>query len=206
MKLVIFGATGATGQELVKQALNQNYKVTALVRNPDRLKDLSIKINIIKGDARDAKAVEKAVKGKTAVISALGTKPGVKPVCAEGIINILKAMKKHKVRRLIVESAYGASETRKHSLFTNLLARVLIRKIMKDKDRMEAIIRASDIDWTIVRPVILTNKPLAKKYKVGLDLKIKGFKKISRADVAYFMIGELKKNEFVRKAPVISNI
>jgi len=204
MRITLFGATGKTGTEIMKQALDKKIKVVAFVRNTDKIRIKDKKLSIVQGDVRKIREVKKAIQGSDAVISSLGTTPGKKPVCEEGTRNIISSMKKFNIDRLLVISAYGASETKKNSLYTNLLARVFLRRIMKDKDKMEKLIKKSKLKWTIVRPTILTNGKLTKKYRKGIKLDLKGFKKVSRADVAYFILEEIRKNRYIGKPVILS--
>jgi len=185
-KIVIFGATGATGRQLVKQALEQGIEVTAFVRNPAGLDDSHHKLSVRQGDVLNPEDVDRAVRGQQAVLSALGVKPGRKPVCAQGMMNIIDSMNKHGVSRLVAVSAYGAGDS-KRGIYARLLC-LLLNSLMRDKDEMERIIKKSNLQWIVVRPTILTNGPKTGTYRVGSDIKARGFPKISRADVADCML------------------
>lgn len=201
-KVIIFGATGQTGIQLVKEALGQNQRVTAFVRNPKKLHITHENLSIVTGDVRNANDVEKAVEGHDAVISALGTKPFQEPVCATGILNIITAMKKHNVPRLIAESAHGARESNKE-ISTKIL-RFLLRSIMKDKDEMENIIENSGLEWIVVRPAMLTNGKKTGSYRVGTNIKAGFFAKISRADVADLMIKSIVDDHHLNQCVTIT--
>lgn len=205
MKLVIFGATGASGRELVRQALEQGHEVTAFARNPAAIKTEHPKLKVVQGDALDAARVSEAVAGQDAVLFAIGTnRRTTLTVCADTTRNIINAMKEHNVRRFIVLSAYGASETKDTALYSKVL-RALIRKRVEDKDRQEELIRASDLDWVLVRPPLLTNGARRGRYRTGFDLPIKLFSSVSRADVADFMLKQLTDDTYLRQAPAITN-
>ena len=196
MKITIFGATGGTGKELVNQALEKKHEVTVFVRDP--LKVANKKVRIVHGDVRDGTSVIKAVKGADAILSALGVKPGQKPVCAQGMKNIIAAMESEKVRRLIVVSVYGAGTPR--AGFYAWLLRKIIPRLMKDKKEMERIIAASGLSWTIVTPTVLTMGAKTGKVRHGTSFIPRGlFPSVSRADVAGFMLSQIGSLAYVQK-------
>ena len=204
MKLVIFGATGGTGQKLVEQALAANYQVTVLVRNPDALPVQHKHLHVIKGDVLNLDCVEEAISGQEAVISALGSNNhGPITICTDGIKQILVAMQRHEVQRLVALSSYGTADSRHHNLY-NLMLWTMVKEKMVDKERMEELVRRSGTDWTIVRPTMLTNGPLTHKYRQGHNLHMKVTSKISRADVADFMLKQVSDPTYFRKAPAIT--
>jgi putative NADH-flavin reductase len=206
MRLVVFGSTGGTGREIVAQALARGHDVTAFARDPSKLGPPRERLFVVKGDVLDAPAVAQAVRGQDAVLSALGVSGGSpSTLCSQGVRNILEAMRRTGVRRLVCESAYGASESRSWGAYARFL-RIFIRGIMKDKDRMEEIVRASDADWVIVRPPILTNGPRTGTYRIGEDLRLASwFPKVSRADVADWMLNASEGKARARSAPVIAS-
>ena len=157
MKAVIFGATGGTGRELVKLCLEKRFEVTAFVRDPTKITDEKVKS--VKGDARNPAEVEEAVKGNEVVFSCIGVKPGQKPINSISTANIISAMHKEKIKRIIVESAYGVGKTRKKGIYAKLLWTV-INPLIKDKEEMEKMIESSGLEWTIIQPPIFTNNPL----------------------------------------------
>ncbi|HKR00357.1 MAG TPA: SDR family oxidoreductase [Pyrinomonadaceae bacterium] len=205
MKLVIFGAAGKSGRQLVEQALEGEHEVTAFVRNPAALKLSHPKLKIFQGDALDAAAVSRAVAGQDAVMYAIGTnRRSTLTVCSESTRHIINAMKEHGVRRFVVLSAYGASETKDTALYSKVL-RSFIGKRVEDKDRQEELVRASDLDWVLVRPPLLTNGARKGRYRVGFDIPIKLFSSVSRADVAKFMLRQLTEDKYLHQAPTITN-
>jgi putative NADH-flavin reductase len=203
MRIVIFGASGRTGLELVNQALGQNHSVVAFVRNPAKFQIQHKNLSIARGDVLNKEQVENAVGGSEGVLFAVGGKPWEKrPVCTEGIKNVITAMQKHNARRLIVESAYGVKDTRK-GIYGRLLW-VIIKEIMKDKENMEDAVAESQLEWVIVRPTILTKGSKMGTYRVGHDLHLGILPKISRADVADFMLNQLQDNTYIHQTPGIS--
>src|SRR3712207_3988332 len=167
MRIAVFGATGATGRHVVGQALEAGHEVTVLVRNPAALGVRHHLLEVVVGDVAQARAVEEVVRGQDAVISALGTKRrrGPVSVTSDGARAILKAMEKHGVRRLVVVSAHGAAESRRDRSLYVLAVWATQGHKMRDKDRMEELIRASGVDWTIVRPPALTEGPRTGAYR-----------------------------------------
>jgi putative NADH-flavin reductase len=204
MKLAIFGATGGTGRELVKQALEQGHFVTAFVRDVARLPVIHPQLRIEQGNVLNAAQVELAVKGSAAVISALGVSAKTPAnVISEGLANIISAMQRYGIKRLMLESAFGVAGANQgfYGHFLNLA----IRQRLADKQKAENMLKRSRLDWTAVRPVALTNGPLTGRYRAGEGLKVPfWWPTISRADVADFMLKSLSDNTFFRQTPTIS--
>jgi putative NADH-flavin reductase len=195
MKIAIFGSTGGTGRELVKQGLELGYDVTAFARTPSKLDEFNHEnLSIIQGDVFNYSDVEKAIIGQNAVISALGN-PTLKvdTTTSEGTRNIIKAM----------QTALGVGDSYEQAgfFFTKIIIPTLLKNAIADKEIQEQIIRESDLDWTIVRPGGLLNKPKTSQYRHGLDKLISG--RISRADVAEFMLKQINSDEYLRKTPAI---
>ena len=187
----------------MNQALGKGHNVVAFVRNPAKFQIHHKNLSVVEGDVLNKGQVENAVNGCDGVLFAVGVKPWKeKPICTEGIKNVIAAMQKHNVRRLVAESAYGIKETRKG--FYGRLLWIGIKKIMKDKETMEDAIDASQLDWVIVRPTILTQGPKTGKYRVGQDLRVGILPKISRADVADFMLKQLEETRYLHQSPTIS--
>lgn len=208
MKLLIFGATGGTGRELVAQALEQGHVVAAFARNPAALSLNHPHLRVVKGDVLDHDSVESAIKGQDAVLSALGTRVLTKStILSEGTKNIITAMEKLGVRRFICESSLGVGDSRGQLgfLYGYILIPLFLRNIFADKEIQERYIRQSKLDWVIVRPAVLTNGPRTEGYRSGFGVADKSIKgKISRADVADFMLKQLTDKRFVHKTPGLS--
>jgi putative NADH-flavin reductase len=203
MRIVIFGGSGRTGIELVNQALSRNHNVVAFVRNPAKFPIHHKNLSVFEGNVLNKDHVENAIKGCDGVLFAVGVKPWKeKPICTEGIKNVITAMHKYNVRRLVVESAYGVKETRK-GIYGRLLW-VIIKDIMKDKETMENVVAESQLEWLIARPTILTKGTKTGKYRIGHDLHLGILPKISRADVADFMLKQLQDNTYIHQTPAIS--
>ena len=205
MKLLVFGASGPTGTQLVSQALEQGHEVTALVRNSASV--ATQEIRIIVGDAQDPAAVAEAVRGQDAVLSTLGRRRTFSSanLMVNSMRAIVPAMERHRVRRLILMSSFGVGDSvREAPLLPRLFFRTLLRDIFADKQAAEAIVRRSALEWTIVYPVLLTDGPRTGNYRVGERLELSGFPKISRADVAEFMLKELYDAEYLKRIAVLS--
>ena len=205
MKIVIFGSTGGTGRELVRQSLELGYDVTAFARTPEKLDDLKNEnLTVSKGNVFDYETVESVMPGQDAVLSALGN-PTLKfdNTTSEGTRNIVKAMQANTVKRLICETSLGVGDSREQAgfFFSKIIIPTLLKNAIADKQIQEQIIRESDLDWIIVRPGGLKNSPKTSKYRHGLDKTING--QISRADVAEFMLKQLLTDEYLRKTPAI---
>jgi putative NADH-flavin reductase len=170
MKVLVIGATGPTGQQIIEQALVQEHEVTAVVRNPDKIERRHDRLHIRRGDVLDLDSLQAALSGQQAVISSLGSKLSRKPttLLSEGSKNIIKAMQAHNVRRLICITGNGAGDSKEHGgfVYDRIILPLLLREIYNDKDRQEAVIRNSNLDWIIVRPAQLTNGVATGNYQV----------------------------------------
>jgi putative NADH-flavin reductase len=204
MKIAVFGATGGTGRRIVEQALEAGHEVTVLVRGEGAWASAHPRLRVVIGGLNQQDIVDRVVRGQEAVLSALGpSSRGPVTVCADGIRSILVAMGAEGVRRLIVVSAHGAAESHDRSLYVRVLWTLLANK-MRDKDVMEALIRKSNVDWTIVRPPALKDGRRTGAYRTGVDLRIGLTSQISRSDLADFMLQEARQGCFVHQAPRIT--
>lgn len=208
MNLVVFGASGGTGQEIIRQALDQGHEVTAFVRNPKKLQIKDSKFHIVEGDAlKDQSAIAGAIAGRDAIICALGVGSSLKSagLIAGSLAAIVPAAKRHDVRRLVLISAFGVGDSSRNAPFVpRLMYRLLLGDIYRDKKAGEDIVKASGLDWTIIHPVMLTDGPKTGTYLNGERLDLHGIPKISRAKVAHFALAQLTDKTFLRKTAVIS--
>lgn len=208
MQLLILGATGPSGQQLVKQALERGHQVTALVRNPEKLNIPHEHLIVITGDVLDERTLTNALNGTDVVLSALGNGMNLKSsgIMTKALGNLIPCMRAAAVSRVVMLSAFGVGETfSQANLFQRIIFRTFLRGIYGDKNKADAMLRQSELDWTLVCPVRLTNGPATGDYKVGEVLPMKGRPIISRADVAHFMLQELKDKTYSRKIAVLRN-
>jgi len=207
-KVLIVGATGGTGRSLVEQALTAGHSVTAFVRNPEKVGRHHERLRVVAGDAASgAPSLSQAMRGQDAVISALGRGQSFKAdsLIQRSVPHLLAAMQEHGVRRLVFTSALGVAETvQQVPLMMRVFARLLLRDIYADKAAGEALIRRSELEWTIVHPVGLTNGPLTGTYRAGERLALRGFPTISRADTAHFLLSQLDDRSYIGKVVVIA--
>jgi putative NADH-flavin reductase len=208
VKILVFGATGPTGKQVVTQAFSQGHTVTAFVRKPELLPIVDPRLRLIVGDTTgDSSTIAEAVRDQDFVISALGRGQKLKSenLIARSMRLIVPAMEQLRVRRLIMMSAFGVGESHTEApLIPRIIYRAFLKDLFADKKAAEDRVRLSSLDWTIVRPVMLTHGPLTGNYRVATRLDLKGVPKISRADVAHFMLAEATGRAFVRKTAAIS--
>jgi len=206
MKLAIFGATGGTGAELVKQAIERGHSVTAFVRNPAKLANKGEGLTIVTGDIYNLTDVERSIQGQDTVICTLGARDLKKTMIRTvGTVNIINTMKKNKVRRLIVVSAMGVGESwNSLSMVNKLFFAILLKSTREDHEAQEATVKESGLDWTIIRPSGLVNAPRTGVYSVGENIRAKT-SQIPRADVADLILNDLEERALVHKAITITN-
>jgi len=208
MKLVIFGSTGGTGRELLRQGLEQGHVVTAFARTPAKIADIKhANLRMVEGDVLDIAAVKDAVAGREAVVSTIGMGAKRSTLREIGTKNIITCMESVGVRRLISQSSLGVGDSRANlGFFTKyIIVSLFLRHAFADHAQQEAVIRKSQLDWTIVRPPYLTDGPRTGAYRHGFpptDTRIQG--KISRADVADFMLKQLADNAYLHQTPGVS--
>jgi putative NADH-flavin reductase len=206
MQILVIGATGGTGREIVKQALERGHDVVALARNPSKITTKHERLRVVQGDVMDRASIEAAVQGCNAVLCALGHKRWLGPsnIVSEGTRNIVRAMEKHGVKRLVVESALGVGDSigRLGLYYTLFTIPFILPFYWYDKERQERVVRASSLDWIIVRPGQLTNGRRRGTYKHGPRVgNYLWSVSISRADAADFMLNQLAETPYLRQAP-----
>jgi putative NADH-flavin reductase len=209
MKVTVFGGTGRSGRPLVEQALAAGHDVTILVRDPAKVSTQNPRLVVVKGDVQDATAVAQAISEAEAVLSVLGPTHN-RPTfdVSSGMDNIIAAMRKAEARRLIISAGAGVADPNDApGLFDRaigVLLKVMARNVYEDMVQTVAKVRASDLDWTVVRVPMLTDGPHTGKVKTGSVGKGVGAR-LSRADMADFMLGQLTDDRYVRRSPAISN-
>ena len=208
VKLLILGATGGTGRQVVTQALEAGHDVTVLARDRSKVDVQHDRLRVVQGDVKNNAALSEAMHGRDAVVSAIGR--GLS-FSSQGLIEhsvpgILVTMQAHGVKRLMFTSALGVGESyRDAPLLAKIFFSTLLRGIYADKAIGEQMIRDSRLEWTIVQPAQLTDGPLTKAYRVGERLTLSGKPAISRADTAHFMLERLTDYSTIGKTFVLAN-
>lgn len=212
MRVVIFGATGFTGNAILKEALAQDNHVTILVRNKSSISSNDKRLTVVEGNVLDRKKVSEVLENQDAVIECLGSRgKDTRPttLVSEAIKVIVEEMGKSNVRRLLAMSNVGAGNSIRYNpwYFTNFILPYFLKwlkVVIDDKNRMEPIIMNSGLDWTIVRCPNIVDKPAKGTYRATLDGK--GLKlSITVGDMAKFMVRQLTDVNFSKQAPSISN-
>jgi putative NADH-flavin reductase len=205
MKVVVIGASGGTGTEIVRKLLKQKHKVVAFVRDPKNLKIKDKNLSIVTGNVRDLDALKFATKNVDAVISALGTNNLKKTTLHTDFArNIVSALEANGVSRLITISAWGVGESRAQSkLVMRVLSAIFLRHVFADIARAEKTIRKSDLDYTFVRPGRLIDANARRTVKVSTAKKPHVSISIARADVAGFAVDQVDSTNYSKQAPII---
>jgi putative NADH-flavin reductase len=210
MKLTLFGATGATGTNLVQQALAAGHDVTAVVRDPARLAiPAHQRLRVVTADVLDPAAISPAVDGADAVISAVGPGTGASTLRQDSTRSIIEAMQKTGARRLLIVSGSVVADEGERPFMRYLLKplarRTFLRHVCADMRRAENEVHDSNLDWTIMRPPSLTGKPARGTYRTATDRNLpRGFS-ISRADLAACMLTLLDNPATVHRHVAIAN-
>ncbi|WP_439818963.1 NAD(P)-dependent oxidoreductase [Weissella paramesenteroides] len=212
MQITVFGASGKTGRQVVQQALNRGYQVVAYVREAAKLTLTDSNLKVIEGQLDDLNMVKQAISGSQAVVSALGPtgKPESDQQISLGIANILTALEELGIKRFVALSTTSAQDALDIDSTKFKLRRTMIRKgspsSYESIVKYTELVRQSDCDWTLLRIAsLLTNKPLNKSVHVGYLGKDKLQSKLSRANLAWYMLEQLDSTEFVHQAPAISD-
>jgi len=205
MKIVLWGATGLTGHEILNQAIDAGHEVKAVTRKPSLIEVEHATLSVVQGDVLNPQSVQEAVAGGEVVISALGSGASFakarKPttIYSEGFANIIAAMRKHNIRRFIALLSVGTVPDPNEALIHKLIIRPLIRDTYDDMRRAENFLDdCNDIDWIGIRPLRLMNTPRTGKYRTAANILSPGGVKISRADVAEFILKQLYTDKHLR--------
>jgi len=207
VKIAIFGASGRTGVELVKQALENGHSVTAFIRDPARMPIKDNHLAVVTGDVFDPVAVDQAVKGQDTVICALGVGNDLKrtTVRTTGTVNMISSMQKHQVTRLVVVTAMGVGESWDTLSWMNkLFFATLLKSARDDHETQESAVKESGLDWTIIRPSGLQDSPRTGIYDFGENIQAKN-STIARADVADLILKTLEDDQLIGKAVTVTN-
>lgn len=209
MKIVIFGSTGGTGLILLRQALERGHKVIAFARNPQMVSVSGACLDVLQGDVLDPDAVRHAVAGADAAISVLGVRLGQAPgtVRSEGTRNIVNALSQAGIERFVSVSTIGAGDSRDRLSWVArfLLPRIIGAERLEEAERQEEIVRQSKLNWTILRPPQLVDRPGTGRYKIGADLYTGLRSNITRADLAAALLDQLDNKESFGKCLSVTN-
>lgn len=207
MNILVIGATRGIGRQVVLQALTAGNQVTAMARRLVSLPE-GKRLRPVQGDILDEAAVQTAVAGQDAVVLTVACGPGLTPVSlfSNGTAHVLRAMRHHGVDKLVCVTGIGAGDSRGHGgfFYDRIILPVLLRGMYADKERQERLVRDSGCDWVIVRPGFLTNGPLTKTYSVYTHLAGVRAGRISRADVAHFILGQLEHMHHRHTTPLVT--
>ncbi|MDB5183857.1 MAG: NAD-dependent epimerase/dehydratase [Candidatus Saccharibacteria bacterium] len=202
MNLVVLGANGKTGQELVNLAVSQGHNVTAITRSPDAFSDQA-DVRAVKADVFNSSELAKVFAGMDAVLSTLGNNNSKLQLIERSSKAIVEAMQATGVKRLVVELAFGGAASATLTKPTRALNNMVLGKMLEDQKRGVDIITKSHLDWTIVYATMLTNGPLTEKVRVVDSTEKIGLRhKISRADVSFAMLQSLENGRSIKKLPV----
>lgn len=209
MRIAIFGATGDTGRPLVRQALDAGHDVTVLVRDPAKLPPaVQGRVRVVTGEVADAAAVSEALRDREAAISVLGPSKGSSPeALTQGTAHILTAVREHGVRRFVTLLGAGVVVPEDELALGGKVAAALVRLLnardLREKERQLRLLEASDVEWVVVRPPRLTNDPPTGRYRSGY-LQLSMANKVSRADLADFILRQLTDGTYVHRAPMVT--
>ncbi len=207
MKIAVFGASGKSGIPFVQQALERGHELVASVRTPSKFPIQHPKLTVVQGDVLNPEDVERACQGCEAVVSLIGhTSKSPNDLQTKGISNVIQAMQKNNIKRLISLTGAGVKcekdvQQGAISRFFEFLLKMVAKAVLEDGINHAKLIAASDLDWTIVRGPRLTEGAKVGGYRTGYYKYKKPM--ISRADLADFILNELEKNEYIREYPLI---
>lgn len=209
MNVTLFGATGSIGRLATRELLEAGHNVTAFARRPEKLGIAHPRLTLHPGDALDPKAVAAALKGQDAAVVTLGAGAALRSrIRSQGTLNVIRGMQQHGVRRLVVQSTLGAHDSWSNLNFwwKRVMFGLLLRPVFRDHELQESLVRASGLDWTIVRPSAFTDAAATGAYKVGFTPVERALSlKISRQDVAGFLARQLSERLWLHRAVGISN-
>lgn len=208
MKVLVLGATGSVGQHIIRLGIKRGHELTALVRRPRKLKSWEAQVRVVKGNALDEGAIDRAVLGQEAAIYAIGaTTFGRTTLFSESTRILIASMERHTVKRLVCITGVGAGDTKGHGgfLYDRIVFPLITKREYEDKDAQEALIRLSALDWIIVRPAMFREGPASRNHEVVTDLRGVTLSRISRAEVGAFVLDQLTDSQYLRKAVFIGH-
>ncbi|QGH35947.1 NAD(P)H-binding protein [Gracilibacillus salitolerans] len=202
MKITVFGASGRTGLLFLEKALKEGHEVVAYTRSPEKIPIKHGRLRVLKGTVTDQKMIEQAVVGTDAVVELMGA-------VNIGTENIISGMKKHHIRRIVAASAISVDDSHDKFNFKRLLligfVKMFIPKHVKEVRKAAQFIRASNLDWTLVRIPVLNNKPGSSPIRSGYYGNGAVGTSLSRTELATFIYHELVEGHYIHKAPAISS-
>ncbi|MES2130816.1 MAG: SDR family oxidoreductase [Bacteroidota bacterium] len=209
LNIAVLGANGGIGRQTVEIALKAGHHVTAILRTPANLDLKHPNLQIVKGDVMNPETLEKHLANKDAVISAIGQTSFKSTILySQGNKNMIDVMKKMGTTRAFFISASGLDVNPTHSFIVRFATKYILQKLLKnmyaDLEVMESMIKKSDINWTIMRPPKLTDKPVTGNYRIALDKMLNNGLSISRADVGHFMINNIDNESIFKKTVEIA--
>jgi putative NADH-flavin reductase len=208
MKVLVLGATGSVGQHILQLGIERGHELTALVRNAEKLKSWERRVRVVKGDALDKDSVEQAVRGQEAAIYAIGIKTiGRTTLFSESTRILIDAMERNRVKRLVCITGVGAGETKGHGgfLYDRILFPLVTKRVYADKEVQETLIQKSSLDWVIVRPAMFREGTPSGKLEAVTDVRGVTLTRVSRVEVAAFVLDQLTDGRYLRKAVFIGH-
>lgn len=208
MKLLVFGATGGTGRQVVEQALEQGHTVTAFTRTPAKLDIQHPNLKVTQGDVMDLPSVEQAVQNQEAVVCILGSGPQLKSnIRSAGTRQIIRAMEQTGVQRFICQSTMGIGDSwgSLNFFWKYIMFGFILRYVFADHKLQESYVQQSNLAWTIIRPGAFVDGGRTGQYRHGFSGTDKTSQlKITRADVADFILKQLSDEAYLHQAPSLS--
>src|SRR5262245_5024588 len=208
MKVLVLGATGGVGQHIIRLGIKRGLELTALVRHPRKLKSWEGQVRVVKGDALDEDATNRAVLGQEAVIYAIGvTTFGRTTLFSESTRILIGSMERNRVKRFVCITGVGAGDSKGHGgfLYDRIVFPLITKREYEDKDAQEALIRQSSLDWTIVRPAMFREGAASRNHEVVTDLRGVTLTRISRPEVGAFVLDQVTDSQYLRKAVFIGH-
>jgi len=207
-RVLVIGGTSGIGLETVKLALARGHEVTAMARRPERMTLSHPRLTVLQGDVTVRENVINALADQQAIVFTIGIKPTGEPVSvfSQGTENVLAEMATDGSQYLLMVTGIGAGDSKGHGgfFYDKILHRFVLRTMYEDKDRSEALIQASALPWTIVRPGFLTDSASAKQYRIVRDLQGVTAGDVSRADTAHYLVWALESRAHVGDVLLLS--
>lgn len=209
MRVAIFGSTGQVGRHLVNRALNREWSVVAFARSPSKLGELRSQVDVVEGNVQNAEAVDRAVEGTDAVVSAVGhTDTSARDVLSVTANHLVDSMQRHDVDRLVTLVGAGVEADDDPSSFGRTVMLSVMKwvagEMLADAHRHADLIRETDLDWVVVRPPRLVNAAYSGEWQAGY-LTLGPTSSMSRADLAEFLLRQVESDEWVGRSPMVSN-